>query len=174
MSNQVIHSAGGRTALGSEVLIGHHVKAVSRQIAIDDKRIAHADRLQQKLNRSSLGLDFQNILLIFSAPIEQAFSERIPRHGPCKVKALDQITIACTQETELLFRLHALCNGTDVQSCGEQENALQDDALSLILAVLLQKRPINLDFVRECIGHHAQRGQPAAKVIDGELEPDRG
>ena len=169
--DQIVDRPGGRAALGGEVRVGHHVKAVARQVSVDDQRIPTIDRLQKDLHGAGLGLDLEDVLLFDRrVAVEKILDEIVLGHRLREIESLDQIAVAGTEKTVLLLGLDPLRDRPDVQPVGEEENALEDDAFPLVLAVPLQEGAVDLDLVRGGVGDQTQRGEPAAEIVDRELE----
>ena len=58
MLYQIIYRARGRAAFGREVFIRHHIKAIARQVAVDNQRVSFINCLEQNLLGRGLGLRF--------------------------------------------------------------------------------------------------------------------
>ena len=89
----------------------------------------------------------QHIELAASQPVRKFIS----RQWLAEVVSLNLIAMMLAQERHLFFRLHALCNDTEIQALGHIDNRARDGRIIGIHSHMLHERPVDLQFASVCL-----------------------
>ncbi len=130
------------------------------------------------MHRARGTLELENIRRLLCGLMHHAERQvLLLRHRTRKQIALHLVAVAGAQEGKLLLGFNALGNGFHVQAVRKDENALQYNALLLILTVVAEQGFIDFEHIRRDVLHELQGGQSAAEIINRHGKsriPDRG